>query len=215
MQVDTANSVNETDEANNLEILALTVLRPGIDLVITDFTIDPVNPVQGRMSQATITVQNQGNTPAGAFNVKWQPQPFVADISQQVNGLQPGASKTIVLDHTFPLAGQYRSVAEVDSTRRVFEVDETNNTAVKQITVDPPRSDLIVSGFVIEPNPAVAGIQTTATIGVKNIGNSPAGAFDVSWAPTPFANDLSKEIQGLAVGQGIYADLRLHIPNAW
>lgn len=214
VQVDTANSVDEIDEANNLEILALTVLRPGIDLVITNFTLDPVKPVQGRMSQATITVQNQGNTPAGAFNVKWQPQPFVADISRQVNGLQPGESETLVIDHTFPLAGQYRSVVEVDSTRRVFEVDETNNTATKVLTVDPPRSDLIVSSFVITPNPAVAGLLTTAEIGVTNIGNSPAGVFVVNWRPSPLAQDLSKEVQGLAVGQSIMLTFDFTFPAA-
>ena len=79
VEVDTGKAVSETNEANNLEILPITVLPPGMNLVLEEFTVKPVEPdptesvVQGRPAIATIKVTNTGNVPAGTFIVSWTP----------------------------------------------------------------------------------------------------------------------------------------------
>ena len=66
VQVDTGDAVPETNKANNLEILPVTVLPPGINLVLEQFTVSPVEPnptnavVQGRAAIASITVTDTG-----------------------------------------------------------------------------------------------------------------------------------------------------------
>src|SRR3954453_859520 len=71
--VDSNNDVEETNEANNLQILPISVATATVDLSVTSVTLDPVRPVRGRVSTATIVVTNGGNSPAKSFTVSWQP----------------------------------------------------------------------------------------------------------------------------------------------
>ena len=198
---DTANTVDETNEINNLEILSVSVRPATVDLIIDKFEIDPDPAVQGRVASITITVENQGNTPADSFVVQWKPAPLLPDLSQQVNGLDSGASIKVKFDYTYRAAGEFLSSAEVDSTNRVREADETNNRATRMIKVDPPLPDLTITSFSISPEQPVRGSKATATIEIKNQGHNPARNFIVQWKPTLLTPDLSTQINFLDEGE--------------
>ena len=57
--VDAFNNVMETNEANNLDILNVTVNPAPIDLIITSFSI-PESAVRATDVNASITVKNNG-----------------------------------------------------------------------------------------------------------------------------------------------------------
>lgn len=200
VNLDTADTVSETNENNNLEILSVTVERAFVDLVVSSISFTPARPVQGRVAQASVTVTNQGNSPAGSFIVEWKPTPFAAALTQQVNSLGIGASTTLTFNFTYQLPGTFNSTATVDSTRRVAESNEFNNSLTVEVIVEPPLPDLVVTGISFNPSPPVRGSVTTATITVQNIGNSPAGDFLVEWKPSPLAQAQTAQVNSLATG---------------
>jgi minor extracellular serine protease Vpr len=207
--VDSDNTVEEFNEANNIEILPVTVLKEGIDLVITDFDVEPAAgvdasipplPVQNRLSRTSITIQNLGNRAAGDFLVRWIPGILVPALSSQVNGLEPGASTTVFFDYTYAAARTTTTTARVDSSFAVSEVDETNNVESMSLTIEPQESDLEVTALVINPAQPVRGIGAEVTMVVRNRGNTAASSFIVDWRPTPLAAPLARQINGLDVG---------------
>lgn len=198
--VDTHNDVEETNEANNLQILPITVLSATVDLTVTSVTLNPVKPVRGRVATATIVVSNGGNTPAKAFTVSWQPAWFTSAIVRQVNSLAAGASTTLTIDYTYPFDGTHDSSVTVDSGGTVAETNEFNNTKNFKVVVEPPLADLTVMNVDITPNNPVPGQVVTAVLTIKNIGNTAATSFRAQWQPWIFAPVLSTEVQGLAPG---------------
>ncbi len=207
--VDSDNTVEEFNEINNLEIVPVTVLKEGIDLVIRDFKVEPAAgvdasipplPVQDRLSRASITIWNLGNRAAGDFLVRWSPALLVPALSTQVNGLDPGASTTVFFDYTYAAARTVSTTARVDSSFAVSEVDETNNVETKSLTIEPQRPDLEIKTLVFNPAQPVRGIGGTVTAVVRNRGNSPATSFILDWKPTENAAPLARQINGLDIG---------------
>jgi subtilase family serine protease len=210
--VDTANSVEETNEANNLAILPVTVVAATVDLVVTSLVTIPARPVRGRVATGRITVANNGNSAASAFVVSWQPWPFAAALAREVAGLGAGQSTVVDFDFTFPLEGAWLSTVTVDSTGAVLETNEFNNTLVTTVNVDPPLADLIVSTVTINPTSPAAGQATTATITVTNVGNTAATEFRVQWQPWFLAPALSTQVNGLAAGASATVALTYTFP---
>lgn len=207
--VDSDNTVAESNESNNLAIAHTVVQEAVIDLVLTVFKVEPAPgvpasvpplPVQGRLTRATIAMENRGNYPAGDFTVEWNPTLLSPGLSTQVNGLKYGKSKTVTFDYTYPTAGTFQTRAMIDSTSRIRETDETNNSETKAVVVEPQRPDLTITKFMIVPASPVAGTKAATSITVWNRGNTPAGPFVVQWKPTPLASALSMQVNSLAVG---------------
>ena len=89
--VDTGNDVKETNENNNSLTVPLTVDPPLADLIVTNVSINPTNPIAGQPAVVTVTVQNVGHratdvTNPGDFVVQWKPAPTEQPLTQQVNG---------------------------------------------------------------------------------------------------------------------------------
>jgi subtilase family serine protease len=206
VEVDTGHSVPETNTENNLEILPITVLPPGINLVLDRFSVAPVAPdptnsvVEGRVARATIEVTNTGNVPAGPFVVQWTPYAFAKPLTQTVSGLGPGATTTVTMEYTFPFAGKVHGTALVNSTNSVVETDKLDNSATLETEVQPPLPNLRVAPEGIRVNPAPAGSTSTIEIEVENDGNNPAGDFVVTWKPGPLIPAQSQQVNGLEVG---------------
>ena len=214
--VDTGNSVNETNESNNFQILSVTVQQAVVNLSVTGFDVAPLVPllpgenqadaVQGEVARATITVVNEGNSPAGSFLVAWHPWLFAPPVTQQVNGLGIGATATLTLDHNYQLFATTTQTVDswvtVDSASQVIETDEFDNTAALEVTVDPNLPDLVIDGVSQSPNPAVAGSPVTISITIRNRGHEPAGPFRVEWqTSTFFGQTLSTQVNSLGIGQ--------------
>lgn len=188
--VDSENTVDETNESNNLAIQDVTVLPDLPDLVITSFTILPAQPVQGIEAKVNIRVKNQGSHAAGPFVVQWKSDRLApSGPSTQIASLAAGASVNVAFDYAFPAAGDYTSVATVDTDKSIAEWNEDNNIAILAVNVQPSKPDLVITGIRILPSdPApgfpllpVAGLNATIKITVRNQGNLAAGPFVVQW----------------------------------
>jgi subtilase family serine protease len=207
VEVDTGNAVPETNEANNLEIIPITVLPPGINLVLDRFSVAPVAPdptnsvVEGRAAIATIEVTNTGNVPAGPFVVQWTPYAFAKPLTQSVSGLEPGETTVVTMEFTFPFAGKVHGTALVNSTNSVVETNKLDNSATLETEVQPPLPNLRVAPEGLRVNPAPAGSTSTIEVEVENDGNNPAGDFVVTWKPGPLIPAQSQQVNGLQVGE--------------
>jgi subtilase family serine protease len=216
VQVDTGNAVAETNEVNNLEIEPVTVLPPGVNLVIDQFTLAPDPVVQGRLATASIRVTNTGNVPAGAFRVEWTPFFLGAPLSRQINGLAPGASTVVTFDFTFPFAGTVDGTAVVDAGNAVSETNEFDNTTTRRTVVEPPLPNLAFAAEnAIDIDVGPAGSVTTANITVVNDGNNPAGDFVVRWQPSFLSAPLTQQVNGLAVGASTTVSFDFTFPFAF
>jgi len=207
--IDSDDTVEEFNEVNNIEILPITVLKEGIDLVITDFKVEPAAgvdasipplPVEDRLSRVSITIQNLGNRAAGDFLVRWVPALLQPALQTQVNGLDPGATTTVFFDYTYGFSRTVLTTARVDSSFAVGEVDESNNVESMNVTVEPQLPDLEITGLFFTPAQPVRGIAGSAWVVVRNRGNTPAPSFIVDWKPTELAAPVASQVNGLGVG---------------
>jgi subtilase family serine protease len=205
VETDTGKAVSETNEANNLEILSITVLPAGINLVLEEFTVKPVvsdpteSVVQGRPAVATIRVTNTGNVPAGTFIVSWTPYTLAKPLTKTVTGLGPGESTVVTMEFTFPTATTVTGTALADSTHVVKETDEADNSATLKTVVQPPLPNLRVVG--VRDYPAPAGSESDQEVEIENDGNSAAGDFIVTWKPGPLIAAQSQQVNGLGEGE--------------
>ncbi len=205
VETDTGKSVSETNEKNNLEILSITVLPPGINLVLEEFTVKPVvsdpteSVVQGRPAIATIKVTNTGNVPAGTFIVSWTPYVLGKPLTKTVSGLGPGESTTVTMEYTFPTATTVTGTALADSTHVVKETDEADNSKTLKTVVQPPLPNLRVAR--VSDYPAPAGSESEQEVEIENDGNSAAGDFVVTWKPGLLVAQQSQQVNGLGEGE--------------
>jgi hypothetical protein len=207
VEVDTGHAIPETNVVNNLEILPITVLPPGINLVLERFTVSPVTPdptnsvVQGRPAVASITVTNTGNFPAGTFVVQWTPYAFAKPLTKTiVGGLAPGESTVVTMEYTFPFAGTVTGTAIADSTDVIKVTNRADSIASLKTVVEPPLPNLRVAPEGIHVTPAPAGSTSTMCADVENDGNNPAGDFVVTWHPGGLVAAQSQQVDGLAEG---------------
>lgn len=194
--VDSTGVIQEVSENNNTKATSIAVAGASVDLTITDMHLEcggtpcTGNPVQGQPVTAVITVKNLGNAPTGSFVTEWNPDTTGLipagphTVSQETGPLGPGESRDIRLLYTFPLAGNFRTLAHVDAFDAVHESNETNNLKILNVTVDPAPIDLVIDSFDVPANP-VRGVPTTASITVRNAGPIATGSFFVQWKPRP------------------------------
>lgn len=238
--VDSTNQVRESNEGNNSKTISVVVEPERADLIITRFVLLPASPVQGLPVEARVTVRNQGNSPAGPFNVQWKPSPIGADYSLQVNSLAVHTSVVVRFNvgHKYNFPNSFVTTATADSTNREPEINEDNNTAQMTITVQRAVEDLIISNFVVQDvqceeggggdlTPAIiepkfqSGTTVYACITVQNLGNSPAGPFLVEWNPdelnalplqTPGPKTLSEQVDIVQGGQEVLVQFEFVYP---
>lgn len=105
------------------------------DLTITNFTIDPSNPVQKRNAKVTISVKNLGSTQANNFVLEWKPLANAPGKIIRINSLKADESKDFSDNFAYNSLGTFDTVATVDSSQVIAESNEANNSITKQITV--------------------------------------------------------------------------------
>jgi hypothetical protein len=176
-------------------------------------TFPPANLEQGLPALVCIQVENQGNRPAEEFMVEWNPDawglitPSPGTVSSQVEGLATSQSTVVVFEFIYNQAGTFHTVAKVDAFGNVDELNEANNLATVDVTVDAAGPDLVITSLSISPQSPTQGEEIDVSVTVQNVGNRPAGPFIVEWNPdafgliTPSPGTLSTQIDGLAPSQ--------------
>ncbi len=183
--VDPSNFVPETDETDNRVTVSLTV-RPDTmpNLVVQSGNIGflPPNPVQGDPVTLTVTILNQGSTPANDVLVQFVDttgggaEPI--DAKQTITTIPPGGSATAQVTYdTTGKPGERRIRVVADPHMLIMETSESDNEAVGVLRVAAaPLPNLVVRPNTIgfsnaEPAP---GEPVTVTATILNNGTAPA-----------------------------------------
>ena len=187
---------------------------PCADLVITGFTVStPV--VQGQDATINITVRNQGTCPSLSFVVQWKSRQFASTgPSTYVGGLAANQSQVVTFNYAFPDAGDYTTIATVDSDNTAPETNEENNVEILPVTVHEAAPDLTISDVNIVPAMPVQGITAKINIQIRNLGNVAAGPFVVQWKSHQIApTGPSTQLSGLGAGQATWVSFDYAFPN--
>jgi hypothetical protein len=111
------------------------------DVVVTGFSWTPSAPLAGQVVTFTASIQNIGgaSTPNGVIvGVGFSAAGLgtIAFSDTYTGPLGPGAAVTVTGNRTWTsVAGSYAVVAHVDDVNRFAELDESNNTLTKSLTV--------------------------------------------------------------------------------
>ena len=195
---------------------------PCADLVTSAFSISPTTPIAGQPATITITVLNQGTCSTNvSFVVQWKQTQFSpTGPSASVGPLAAGASATVNLTYTFPAAGNFLTVVNLDTNNAVAETNEVNNLAIYSVSVQKATIDLQITNFFISPNAsgqslntAGQGLVATAYIQIFNNGNTAAGPFEVAWRPTTAIPPLTTAVAGLGAGASQWVTFDFNYPT--
>jgi hypothetical protein len=185
---DVNNSVNESDETNNIvrSLNPMTIVQgPVADLVTTQISA-PDTAISGVPFNITITVQNNGTGPALP---NWQDKLFTSPLPQwpgmqqalerlsftRTSILQPGESYSLEFPLTIPPAppgvdeDQFFLYYFADASDNVFEFNNSNNVSIgKPIIVKYLRPDFAVTLWDT-PDSANTGEQIIVHWEVENL----------------------------------------------
>lgn len=170
------NSVSESNETNNSIEFDLPRIEQS-DLVVSSLTWSPLNisDGQGITFNSVITNIGTGNVSRG-FYVR-----FLIDGSyigeRYISGIASGSSSSVSQTWT-ATPGEHNISAIVDFYNHISESNETNNTAVFNLSkVD--QADLQISGIVLTPSTFSDGETVTFRASINNAdkGNTTRGFY--------------------------------------
>lgn len=183
--VDDVNRISESNESNNQYAKSLAVTTsPMPDLIVTDITYSPASPVSGNAVTFSAVVKNQGTAAGAAGIVVFKVDGTqVAAAANSTMSLAAGAALTVTATGTWSATvGSHSISATVDSSNTILEGNETNNTYVEDLTVNPqPGIDLVVTDITWSPSYITAGNPVTFSAVVKNQGTLPGAAGIVAF----------------------------------
>ncbi len=202
VHVDSGNTVEESNEANNERTISITVTKEDKpDLTITDITVrkemgSPGDVVLGGdVVTFIITVENQGTQDAKGFTVVLDVRGIVQDDT--IKALSAGGKTTVEFMYKVAYPGENPVKATVDPDNKVEESNEKNNVMETSLMVgsgpgipsspspspSPQYPDLVVTyvkvEWVIYTLPyqvSVTGVEFTVT----NYGTNCQGPIQVS-----------------------------------
>ena len=119
------------------------VLAPPVagmpDLVASGMQYWPSPAKNNQPISIQVKVTNNGNAPAGSFNVQWLSNQSTPGCNWTVQGLGVGASKTLDCEFTYhgSATASYWTTLVVDTDGQVTETSEGNNTRDVTLKVKP------------------------------------------------------------------------------
>src|SRR5213592_1165197 len=170
---------------------------PLTDLAVTSLS-GPSTAVQVSPSSVTVSVKNVGNQDVSTFDVTLQDTTeHVMVGTQSIAGLLAGASTTVTFSWTPGATGDHNLLA-----RQTLSDDRaTNDQRSVTITVDPPVTDVAITGFT-GPGSVIVGHSVNVGVNVANAGNqNVAGDITVTLQDSTAGVTIGTQtIHGLAVG---------------
>ncbi|WP_277232969.1 CARDB domain-containing protein [Hymenobacter sp. YC55] len=188
---DDQNAVTETNEANNVRSIVLTVLAPTIDLTIQQPYLNNSSALPGSSVTTNSYVYNLGNSSAASSSVGYY---LSADNVLSSNDILVGSTVGGVLagnnsnyrsgSITIPAGtavGAYYVFFVVDYQNSVAETNENNNTTSTTLNIVAPGIDLQLTQPSVSQSSAGAGIPFNAFVTINNQGNSATQSSNVGY----------------------------------
>jgi subtilase family serine protease len=202
--IDRTNQVAERDETNNSQPFTLMADMVDIEVSASDISIEPEHPMDGDPATVNVVVHNRGIVGSGPFNINlYNGDPESGGTLLQtfpVADLAGDATQAVT--HTFTAArGTYRFYVVCDSEKKVAELTEDNNLAIRSLLVktsaeakgpDLVPLELDLSGATTDP-------ETLRVSGVAEVKFQNKGDDKVN---TPFRISVFEDKDG----DGIYTD---------
>lgn len=189
---DPDNQIAEAAEDNNRAEVGIST-QSSIDLAVTDADIVfGSSAVVGHDQPIHLLLHNLGtvDAPTATLHVEIAQGDFHTVVFD--GATQIGAGTTIARDLSWrpSTIGPATLTADIDPANLVAESNESNNHASKTFTVSlSGNADLAIAddSLSFSPSPALEGSPMTASLRVRNLGDTPAAAFSVAL----FARDPS------------------------
>lgn len=221
--VDSTHVVKEVDETDNTAATDFVIPKATVDLTITGMSITPeeeqfgdrlkpayqaMTVTQGVPNVVTVTVRNLGNSPSASFVTSWNADtrgiivPGKQTLTQETGPLGPDESRQLTFNFTYPTAGHFRTLADVDAFKTVKETNEANNERILNVTVNPAKIELFFTTPIeFSPSDPVVGEEATASFTIRNYGPIATGSFAVQFISKKGAIKATQFIGGLNVGE--------------
>jgi trimeric autotransporter adhesin len=188
---DYSAAVIETNEANNVSSVAITVVASSIDLIMQSQSASPATLNAGGSLTATSYIYNQGNTSAASSNVGYYLSTnTIWDVSDIYLGSYSGGALASLTSSyrsttlTIPAGtanGNYYILFYADYSGAVSESNESNNVISSLITIAAPTIDLIMQAPTATPTTPNAGASVSLTSYIYNQGNTSASSSNVGY----------------------------------
>ncbi|WP_375415731.1 CARDB domain-containing protein [uncultured Hymenobacter sp.] len=188
---DYQNQVGETNEANNVAAVSITVSPAGVDLLITQEQLYQSTVVAGNSVQMNCAISNQGNTQASSsvagFYLSSNQTFDAADLllsTAQGGSLSANQSSTRYAIPAIPAGtapGSYYVLFVADPQNAVMEINEANNVRSQSLTVLAPSIDLLLQSVYLSPTTVAPGGSTAASCYLYNQGNAAANPATVGY----------------------------------
>lgn len=177
---DYGERVVESDETNNQSDTFRYDNTRVADLKVRAIDWSPERPSVGDTVSFEVTIDNQGDAPAGDFHVSFWDTSSVWPAMEKVLSGELGAGRTATVGFEWPAdADQHQFVVVVDSREQITESDEGNN----EYTIDYAATviaDLTVSRIVSSPRSPSVDEDSTIKVTIKNEGPGGSGPFIVT-----------------------------------
>jgi uncharacterized membrane protein/subtilisin family serine protease len=111
------------------------VTRPDLRVVQGVLTLSEVEPIEGSMIQLSIDIENVGQTPAGDIYVQFYVDAFPIGQPLYIGLLEPEGTQILTTTWMANTTGLHQVSVLVDSTKDVDEIQEDNNQAFAQVSV--------------------------------------------------------------------------------
>jgi len=155
--------------------ISVEVLASPPDLLVDSIQTLPGAGIEDQPLLISVTVRNQGSTPAGAFLAEWYADRATAPgsgdagaMTWSVAGLAPGTSQVLTTSYAYDASGSYRMWAQVDRLNAVAEQNELNNVAGPVTVTVGSLPDLAIPSISMVPAIPVEGAAFTVTMIVVN-----------------------------------------------
>ncbi|WP_395838911.1 CARDB domain-containing protein [Archangium violaceum] len=154
------------------------------DLLVTDiqWTAAHNPPQEGEPITLKAVVKNNGTaaSPSGVHKVSFRinNQEIAASTSPTTTSIAAGASATLTANAAWSSAnGTYAITALVDPDNAIAELNDSNNSYTKNITVTQlPGPDLVVRSIAWSPNTPAAGAAVNFLVTIANQGLDATGS---------------------------------------
>ncbi|MCX8194912.1 MAG: hypothetical protein N3G22_02290 [Candidatus Micrarchaeota archaeon] len=194
--------VDESNETNNANQIAVNCLPPMPDLIVSNID-GPSSAVVGQGFDVSITTKNIGEADAGMFETTYTFQGTSADL--HFDSLGVGNERTDIVSLSCTEAGNFSITATADSYEGVLESNEGNNQLSHSIECLSGAPDIVIPTMSV-PQTALRGVPFDVWVLNYNSGNAAAAPFYTAFI---FGNSTKYAFveSGLAPGAGYWKNV--------